>query len=209
LPDGFAIGYPETMMRRLLFIAIALSVSACRQAAPVFDRSATVNAGVNIVPAPILASEKIFPDTTQPADASTANLVQVISQSQQHHAKILRALQVAGMIHDLQAVGPYTLLLPTDEGFDKFPPGLFERLLLPEHRDRLLTLLRYSIISGRIGLKTMLDTNGQVLTLAGKRVVIKGIDGKLMVNDVNVIRADNSASNGIIYWLDGVLVPPE
>ena len=29
-----------------------------------------------------------------------------------------------------------------------------------------------------------------------------------MINDANVIRTDPVATNGIIHWVDGVLIPP-
>ncbi len=71
----------------------------------------------------------------------------------------------------------------------------------------------------------MLETNGQVQTLdgppaspkigpnsparpMGSALIVKGIGGKVMVNDVNVIRTDTAANNGIIHWIDGVLIPP-
>lgn len=166
------------------------------------------NGGVNIIPAAILVSEKESPDTNQPADDSRPNLIRTLSQSQQNHEKILKALRLSGLVPELQKAGPYTLLAPTDEAFDKFPPGTFERLMLPANLQQLRALLMYHLLSGRIPLKTMLDTNGQVRTLGGNPVIIKGIDNKVMINDVNVIRADDAASNGVIYWLDGVLLPP-
>ena len=71
----------------------------------------------------------------------------------------------------------------------------------------------------------MLDTNGQVQTMdgppaspklslnsparpMGTAVIVRGIDGKVMVNDANVIRTDTAAQNGTIHWIDGVLIPP-
>jgi uncharacterized surface protein with fasciclin (FAS1) repeats len=192
----------------LTLVIAALISNGCRPAGRTIDRSQQANAGVNIVAAAILASEKQLPDTTQPADDSRPDLVQVISESQQSHQLVLRALRVAGLIPELQKAGPYTLLLPTDGAFDKFPPGTFDRLLEPQNREKLRALLLYHMLSGRIPLKDMRDTNGQVAALSGAKVVIRGIDDKVMVNDVNVLRAENAASNGVIYWLDGVLLPP-
>jgi uncharacterized surface protein with fasciclin (FAS1) repeats len=184
-----------------LVITAAL-VGGCTPPPPTVNRSAQANAGVNIIPAAILASETQLPDDPRP------DLISVISESQQNHEKILQALRLAGMVPDLQKAGPFTLFAPTDQAFNKFPPGAFERLLLPANNQQLRNLLLYHLLSGRIPLKALQDTNGRVTTLAGDSVIIKGIDNKVMVNDVNVIRAENGASNGVIYWIDGVLLPP-
>jgi uncharacterized surface protein with fasciclin (FAS1) repeats len=191
----------------VLFLTEGSTLVGCTPAPRPVSARQSANAGVNIVPAAILASEKEFPDTSQPANDSRPHLVQILSQSQQNHEKILMALRLSGLVPELQKVGPYTLLAPTDEAFDKLPPGTFERLMLPANLQQLRALLMYHLLNGRIPLKTMLDTNGQVRTLTGNPVIIKGIDNKVMINDVNVIRADDAASNGVIYWLDGVLLP--
>jgi uncharacterized surface protein with fasciclin (FAS1) repeats len=193
-------------LKRIAMIVLsAVLLAGCTPPPPTVDRSADANAGVNIIPAAILASEKQPPDISE---SSGPDLVQVLSQSQQNHEKILKALRLCGLIPELQKTGPFTLLAPTDEAFDKLPPGTLDRLFLPANIHQLRALLLYHLLDGRIPLKALQDTNGQVPTLAGESVVIKGIDNKVMVNDVNVIRAENGASNGIIYWLDGVLLPP-
>jgi uncharacterized surface protein with fasciclin (FAS1) repeats len=188
-----------------ILILAALLLAGCTP--PPANKAPEVNAGVNIIPPATLAAETEHPDITQSPDDSAPDLIAVLSRSDQSHEKILKALRLSGLVPELQKVGPFTLLAPTDEAFDKFPPGTFDRLLLPANHAQLRQLLLYHLLNGRITLKAMLDTNGQVPTLAGGDVIIKGIDNKVMINDVNVIRADDSASNGVIYWLDGVLIP--
>jgi uncharacterized surface protein with fasciclin (FAS1) repeats len=46
-------------------------------------------------------------------------------------------------------------------------------------------------------------------TALGKSVAIKMIDGKVMVNDAQVIITDIEASNGVIHVIDSVILPPE
>jgi uncharacterized surface protein with fasciclin (FAS1) repeats len=189
----------------IIFSVVLLA--GCTPPPPPMNDAAQANAGVDIVPPATLAAEKEHPDITQPASDSQPNLIEVLSRSDENHEKILKALRLSGLVPELQKAGPFTLLAPTDEAFDKLPPGTLDRLLLPANRQQLRQLLLYHVLDGRIGLKAMLDTNGQVPTLGGGYVVIKGIDNKVMINDTNAIRADDSASNGVIYWLDGVLIP--
>ena len=121
---------------------------------------------------------------------------------------ILRALRLSGLVPELRQKGPYTLLAPTDEGFAKLPPGAFERLLQPDRQEQLRALLRYHLLTGRVLYKQMLDTNGQVSSLSGQKMIVRGVDDKVMVDDANIVRSDTAASNGVIHWIDGVLLPP-
>jgi uncharacterized surface protein with fasciclin (FAS1) repeats len=54
----------------------------------------------------------------------------------------------------------------------------------------------------------MLETTGQLPTLTGDKIVIRGIGDKAMINDANIIRSEASASNGVIHWIDSPLLPP-
>lgn len=187
-----------------IFAVVLLTLAGCGP-----DRrppeKPVVNAGVNIVPEAILASEKITP-STQPTDTNRPDLIQVLSQSQQHHQMILRALRTCDLASQLREKGPFTLLAPTDEAFSKLPPGTLDRLLA--RPEQLGALLRYHLLTGRILYKDLLATNGQVSASSGQTLIIRGIDSNVMVNDTNVIQSENSPSNGAIHWIDGVLLPP-
>ena len=47
----------------------------------------------------------------------------------------------------------------------------------------------------------------EVKTVNGKDVSIKVVDGKVMVGDATVTKADIPASNGVIHVIDTVLLP--
>ncbi len=170
-------------------------------------QTAAPNGGVDIVPDAVLASQKIAPDT-QPAPLHQPDLLQVLSNSQQSHRKILQALQQAGLDSMLQTAGPWTLLAPTDQAFSKLPPGTLDRLLQPANQQRLRTLLQFHLLRGNISLAEMIQTNGSLPTLAGQKIIVNGIDDKVIVNDANIIQSE-AASNGVIHWIDGVLLPGE
>src|SRR3954453_12775031 len=107
-------------------ILLIATVIGCKSEPKRRDRSADANAGVNIIPEAILASEKI-PPSTQPTDDSRPDLISVLSRSPQHHEQVLRALRMSGLATTLREQGPYTLFAPTDEAFAKLPPGTLDR----------------------------------------------------------------------------------
>jgi uncharacterized surface protein with fasciclin (FAS1) repeats len=195
-----------SMFRRFIAIICIGVIAGCTQA----RQQATPpppNAGVDLVPPAILAAEKITPDA-QPATSARPDLIQVLSRSEENHQEILRALRLADLVPMLRTAGPYTLLAPTDEAFAKLPPGTMDRLLEPANHQQLRAWLQYHILKGRISFDELLATNGQVKTLSGQSIIVRGVDHKVMIDDANVIRSENAASNGVIHWIDGVLLPP-
>ncbi|HSL89144.1 MAG TPA: fasciclin domain-containing protein [Ignavibacteriaceae bacterium] len=115
------------------------------------------------------------------------------------------ALTEAGLIETLQSEGPFTVFAPTDEAFAKLPKGTVESLL--KDKEALVNILLYHVISGKV-------MSGEVVklksaeTIQGSSVNIKVVDGKVMINDAQVISADVKASNGVIHVIDTVILPP-
>jgi uncharacterized surface protein with fasciclin (FAS1) repeats len=189
-----------------ILLSLAL-LAGCSQKPSPSNPSAVNNGGVDIVPQAVLASLKMPPDS-QPAPVDQADLLQVLSNSQQSHQKTLLALRRSGLDAMLQTAGPWTLLAPTDAAWDKLPPGTLDRLLQPANQHRLVSLLQFHLLNGEISLAEMVRTNGSLATLAGPKVLVNGIDGKVMVNDANVVHSE-TACNGVIHWIDGVLIPTD
>jgi uncharacterized surface protein with fasciclin (FAS1) repeats len=184
-----------------------LIASGCLPPPQTIDNSQKVNSGVNIVPEAVLASLKIAPSNA-PTSSSVPDLIDVISTADQKHYTLIELLRGSGLVPMLQKAGPYTVLAPTDEAFEKLPPGVVDRLLLPSHHAELVAFVKYHLLEGQIGLPDLLQTNGQIPTMAGTKIIIRGIGDKAMINDANVLRSDSGASNGTVHWLDSVLLPP-
>src|SRR6202011_2561466 len=60
------------------------------------------------------------------------------------------ALQAAGLVDTLKGKGPFTVFAPTDEGFAKLPAGTVEDLLKPENKEKMVTVLTYHVIPGKV-----------------------------------------------------------
>jgi uncharacterized surface protein with fasciclin (FAS1) repeats len=116
------------------------------------------------------------------------------------------ALQAAGLVDTLKGTGPFTVFAPTDEAFAKLPAGTVEDLLKPENKQKLISILTYHVVPGAV-------TSGDVAklheakTVNGQEVKIMAEDGKVMVGDATVTKADIECSNGVIHVIDTVLLP--
>lgn len=123
------------------------------------------------------------------------------------HTTLVTALKAAAYVDVLSNAGPFTVFAPTNAAFDKLPAGTVEGLLKPESKDALRNILEYHVAVGVYKLENMKD--GQTINQANLDNVVIGIkDGKYTVNGANIL-GTVPASNGIVYVIDGVLLPPE
>ncbi len=116
------------------------------------------------------------------------------------------ALEAAGLIETLKSKGPFTVFAPTDEAFAKLPAGTVEDLLKPENKEKLISILTYHVVAGKVKAKKVI-TLDSATTVQGSDVSIKVAEGKVMVDNANVILTDVKASNGIIHVIDSVILP--
>ena len=118
------------------------------------------------------------------------------------------ALKAAGLVDTLKGKGPFTVFAPTDEAFEKLPAGTVETLLKPENKDKLVAILTYHVVAGNVKAADVVKLKS-AKTVQGSDVKITVADGKVMVNDANVVKTDIACGNGVIHVIDTVLLPKE
>jgi uncharacterized surface protein with fasciclin (FAS1) repeats len=116
------------------------------------------------------------------------------------------ALTAAGLVDTLKGAGPFTVFAPTDAAFAALPAGTVEDLLKPENKDKLIAILTYHVIAGKV-MSTDLSEGLKAKTVNGAEVTIT-LDGGAKVNGVVISTADIAASNGVIHVIDAVILPP-
>ena len=116
------------------------------------------------------------------------------------------ALESAGLVETLKGDGPFTVFAPTDAAFRKLPAGTVENLLKPENKDQLTKILTYHVVTGKVPASDAQKLD-RAKTLEGSSFKIRSASGKLHVDNAMVVKADISASNGVIHVIDTVLIP--
>jgi len=116
------------------------------------------------------------------------------------------ALGAAELIETLKGEGPFTVFAPTDDAFAKLPAGTVESLLLPENKQQLIDILLYHVVAGKVMAEDVV-TLTEAETVLGQNVSIKVENGKVYINDSEVIITDIVTSNGVIHVIDTVLLP--
>lgn len=138
-------------------------------------------------------------------DLSAKNVVGVAVGSKDH-TTLVAAVKAAELVDALSNAGPFTVFAPTNAAFDALPAGTVEGLLKPEKKSDLQDILQYHVAVGVFKPEMLRD--GQSLGMvSGGNVKFSVKDGKVMINDANIV-ATVPASNGLVCVIDKVLLPP-
>lgn len=119
---------------------------------------------------------------------------------------LVAAVQAAELVDVLKSEGPFTVFAPTDEAFSALPAGTVESLLMPENKDKLIAVLTYHVIPGKIMSADIAGKTAEVKTVQGSNLSVNATNG-VMVDNANVVIADIETDNGVIHVIDAVVLP--
>src|SRR6476660_5037321 len=146
-------------MKRISALALA--------GAAVFALSFGLNAT-----APSFAAEKTVTVGGAPMYPSK-NIIQNAVNSKDH-TTLVAAVKAAGLVETLQGPGPFTVFAPTNSAFGKLPKGTVETLLKPEMKEKLVAVLTYHVVPGRLSAKDLMDAAKN----NGGRAKLKTVEGE-------------------------------
>src|ERR1700726_137986 len=192
----------ETVMSKrfaLLATAAALAFGVVA-AAPVYAQMAEKT--VTVGGAPMYPSKNIIQNAVNSKD----------------HTTLVAAVKAAGLVDTLSGTGPFTVFAPTNAAFTKLPAGTVETLLKPENKDKLVSVLTYHVVPGRMSAKDLMEAakkaggqaklktvEGDWLTVEAKGSTLSIWDSKGNVSKGTIQNVFQS--NGVIQGIDTVLLP--
>jgi uncharacterized surface protein with fasciclin (FAS1) repeats len=135
------------------------------------------------------------------------------------HTILVAAVAAAGLVDTLKGDGPFTVFAPVNRAFEALPPGTVDKLMQPENRAALTSILTYHVVPGRLdsaalrarvargGGMTELETvNGEKLTIRSNgpsNLVVEDAHGGVATISIY----DVYQSNGVIHVVTRVLLP--
>jgi uncharacterized surface protein with fasciclin (FAS1) repeats len=124
--------------------------------------------------------------------------------------KFAAMVQASDLGTFLSSRGPFTVFVPTDSAFSKFPPGMLDTLLRPENKVRLQDILLFHVVNGKRLTSKDLLLQKSALSCQGTLLAVKTTrSGAQFVMKAKITHADIRCQNGIIDEIDTVLMPPE
>lgn len=121
---------------------------------------------------------------------------------------LVAAVKAAGLVDTLKGDGPFTVFAPTDAAFAKLPKGTVESLLKPENKAKLQAILTYHVVAGKVNAADVVKLSSAA-TVQGQQVAIAVNNGKVSIDNANVVKTDIETSNGVIHVIDSVLLPSD
>jgi len=145
------------------------------------------------------------------------NIIQNAVNSKDH-TTLVAAVKAAGLVDTLQGPGPFTVFAPTNAAFAKLPSGTVEALLKPEMKEKLVAVLTYHVVPGRMSAKDLMDAakkaggKAELKTVEGDKIWIESKGNTLTIWDAKgnaskVTIQNVFQSNGVIHVIDTVLLP--
>ncbi|MBW4670851.1 MAG: fasciclin domain-containing protein [Cyanomargarita calcarea GSE-NOS-MK-12-04C] len=117
---------------------------------------------------------------------------------------LLKAVEAAELLNVLKSPGPYTIFAPTDDAFAKLPEGTLDSLL--QDIPKLKQILTYHVAFGDVRSDDLAQIH-EAPTFEGSILAIASDNGKVQVNNANVLKTDILTDNGVIHVIDSVLMP--
>ena len=106
---------------------------------------------------------------------------------------LVAAVKAAGLVDTLKGKGPFTVFAPTNEAFAKLPAGTVESLLKPENKDKLVSILTYHVVAGKVLAKDVVSLT-EAKTVQGQSAKVVVADGKVRIDNANVSRRTSAAA---------------
>ncbi|OSQ32569.1 fasciclin domain-containing protein [Thalassospira sp. MCCC 1A03138] len=119
---------------------------------------------------------------------------------------LVAAVQAAGLVETLKGEGPFTVFAPTDDAFAKLPAGTVDDLLKPGNKEKLVAILTYHVVPGKVMSTDIAGKEMEVASVQGDTIDVNATSG-VMVDGATVTQADIEADNGVIHVIDTVIMP--
>jgi uncharacterized surface protein with fasciclin (FAS1) repeats len=148
-----------------------------------------------------LAFGAFIPTTSKASDQT----IVAIAAGNDDFSTLVAALQAADLVDTLSGPGPFTVFAPTNAAFAKLPDGTVEDLLKPENKAKLVEILTYHVVPGKVMAADV--RSGEVKTVQGDELDVEVSGDGVTVDDANVVKTDIVGSNGVIHVIDSVVMP--
>ena len=191
----FVNGFLSTRQGGLLQIQISGSMVLINDVALTVTDLVATNGVVHVLDA------VLFP----PKADTRVTLVDMLENSPMHQT-LLEEINLAGLNTILDGDGPFTLFAPNDSAFAHLPTGFLDSLNA-DPEQKLYDFLAYHVVDGAWNTNTLKDGQ-KLVALSGDTLYVTRTDTGIYINQSLISMANIQTDNGLLHYLDGVLMAP-
>lgn len=116
-----------------------------------------------------------------------------------------RLLEGSLLEKKLRSESPFTLFAPADIAFTTLSRVTLLWLLEPQNEQRLVEILNYHVVGGRLGSKQL--ERCKILRTEQGQALKVDLRQTLLIDSARIILRDIDATNGVIHGIDSLLMP--
>jgi len=151
--------------------------------------------------------ESIATDTVDQCGTQTVADLAAGTKSLTSLTGALSAADLVEVFNSTNSTAVYTVFAPTNKAFKALDANLLKCLLKPAGKDALTALLKYHVLNVyKVAKDLMNDMNLTTIDADATLAVLIKASGTY-VNDANITKANNYATNGVVHVIDEVLIP--
>lgn len=143
-------------------------------------------------------------DDSNVARTDNKNLVDAAAHGRFHF--LGKAPEAAGLAKVLKGSGPYIVLAPTDEAFEKLPKNTLDNWLKPENKAELISVPKYHVMPGRAS-GAEVEKIAAPKMMQGRTATVTRDGNKLQMDGATITQTDIASGNGVIHAIDRANVP--
>jgi uncharacterized surface protein with fasciclin (FAS1) repeats len=155
-------------------------------------------------------SAKPAPAPKPPPPPKPKDLLDVLGESKDPTFKtFLDAVKAADLTATLKGKGPFTLFVPTDNAFLLLGDDKVAELMKPENKAKLKGILNHHVAAGKLMAADVAKLK-EIKTASGTPLKVEVAEDKSWtVDGVAPVKNDVVAANGVMYFVNKILMPPE
>lgn len=117
-------------------------------------------------------------------------------------------VEATNMTAALNAAGPFTVFIPTNEAFKKMSIEQYNYLIDPANRPALMQVLQAHVLPSKV-LSSQFNTTQRMETSEGEYVDVSvdNVGNLITIGGATIVKPDVVTSNGVIHVVNNVIMP--
>jgi uncharacterized surface protein with fasciclin (FAS1) repeats len=132
-----------------------------------------------------------------------SNITQVVN-TDKNMTTLKKGVHASDLDQLLSSTGPFTMFAPLNLAFDKLEQGTMDKLLEPENKTALTSLVNHHVVPGKINFKDLKDGE-KLKSIDGKELLVTITGNEVRIDGALIQNHDIKTTNGVMHSLDTVL----